>query len=81
MKLIINELVSSTIMSLIVTILVLLNTPYENYDKKDFRKRPITIGIKAFIISFIVTFAILYFISDPPEKNVMKNIIQTEPDF
>lgn len=81
MNLIVNELVSASIMSLIVTILVLLNTPYENYDKSDFRKRPITIGIKAFIISFVITFTILYFISDPPQKNVMKNIIQTEPDF
>ncbi len=80
MKLIINELISSLIMSSIVTILVLLNSPY-NLDKNDYKKRPVTIAVKAFIISFIVTFSILYFISDPPKCNVMKNVIQSEPDF
>jgi hypothetical protein len=81
MKLIINEFVSASLMSTIVTVLVLLNIPFENYDKTNYKKRPLTIGIKTFIVSFVTTFVIFYFISDPPKADVMKNIIQTEPDF
>lgn len=81
MKMIGNEIISSLIMSSIVTVLVLLNVPKESYKSTDNKKKPLTIAIKTFILSFASTFAIFYFISDPISTDVYKNVIQNEPDF
>lgn len=81
MKLIGNELISATIMSFLITFLVLLNTPSEVYKREDFKKTPVILGLKTFILSFATTFAIFYFISDPVSVDIYKNIITKEPDF
>ena len=76
-----NELVSSLLMSSIVTILVLMNVPTSAYSDENYKKRPLNIGIKSFILAFITTFSLFYFISDAPTTNVMSNIFVGEPDF
>ena len=81
MKIIGNEIISALIMSSIVTILVMLNVPKESYKSIENRKKPLTIALKTFILSFATTFAIFYFISDPIPTDVYKNVIQNEPDF
>ena len=81
MKIIGNELISATIMSIMVTALVLLNTSPETYKTNDYKKTPLGIGVKTFILSFATTFSIFYFISDPVSVDVYKNVIQKEPDF
>lgn len=81
MKIIGNELISTLIMSCLVTALVLLNLPKESYKSTDNKKKPITIALKTFILSFATTFAIFYFISDPISTDVYKNVIKNEPDF
>lgn len=81
MKIIHTELTSALIMSSIVTILVLMFTPHSAANDENYKNRPVMIGIKSFILSFAITFAIFCMVSDPPIDNVMKNIIQSEPDF
>ena len=81
MKIIVNEIVSALLMSFIITVIVLLNIPKEVYSTVDYKKRPIVIGIKTFILSFGATYVLLYFISDPKPNDVFKNVIQGDPDF
>ena len=76
-----NELISSIVMATLVSILVLMNLPASSYLETDYKKRPFTIGVRAFILSFLATYAIFYFISDPPKSDVMSNVIPGEPDF
>ena len=77
-----NELVSSLIMSTIVAILVWLNSPTKPYDEDSPRAiRSAATFIKAFLIAFLVTFAIFYFTSDSGTDEVIENIIKGKPDF
>jgi len=73
-----SELYTSLILSTIVTILVWLNTPVPQEGHQSTGK----LLLRTFIISFIVLYAIFYFMeTDSKGEEVIQNIIKTEPDF
>lgn len=72
-----NELISASIMSLLVAILVWWNTPSNPDDKS---RQPV-LFIKSFLIAFAVTFAFLYFTSDSGTDEVITHMIKGQPDF
>ena len=69
-----NELISSLIMSVIVGSLVWFNTPADH-------GRSFAVFLKAFIITFFITFILFYFVSDAGTDEVIENIIKGKPDF
>jgi hypothetical protein len=74
-----SELYTSLILSVLVTILVWLNTPVpqEGGDRSTGK-----LLLRTFIISFVVLYAIFYFIeTDTKGEDVIQNIIKSEPDF
>jgi hypothetical protein len=71
-----NELVSASVMSLIVAILVWWNSP-----KNEQEGRSLGIFIKAFVIAFVISFALLYFLSDSGTDEAIENMIKGPPDF
>ena len=74
-----SELYTSLVLSTVVTILVWLNTPVpQDGEAKAIGK----ILLRTFIISFLVIYAIFYFVqTDTKGEDVIQNIIKTEPDF
>jgi len=74
-----NELTSALIMSSIVASLVWFNT--EMIDNENKNARAVAIFIKAFLITFFITFTLFYFVSDAGTDEVIDNIIKGRPDF
>ena len=74
-----NVIITSIIMSLIVASLVWLNAPLEAtpYSKG----KSLVVFMKAFIISFFITFVIFYFTNDNGTDEVIDNIIKGKADF
>ena len=81
MKIIKNEFVSSCIMALMVAFLVWISLPRSMNSAKEAKHRPINVTIKSFIFAFAISYAVLYFLSDPSEDAIMMNILVGEPDF
>jgi uncharacterized PurR-regulated membrane protein YhhQ (DUF165 family) len=77
MILIYNELVTATVLSLIVSIFVYFNTTISPSQKQSRN----TLAIKAFIISFIITFTLAYFVGEDKNVDVVSHMIKGEPDF
>jgi hypothetical protein len=74
-----SEFYSSLFLSILVTILVWLNTPIPQDHEARSTGR---ILLRTFIISFLVIYAIFYFMqTDAKGEDVIQNIIKTEPDF
>lgn len=79
-----NDIITSLLLSVVTTILTLINIPKYNYiDEKD-NKVEVNrawIAIKTFLISFVVYYAILYFFSSDPSSSLISNMKQGEPNF
>jgi len=72
-----NELISASILSLLVTLLVWWNTPYNNFRDDGMTK----VLLKTMIVSFVVVYILLYFLNDSGSDEVIDNIIKGKPDF
>ena len=77
-----NDFVSALVLAAIVTFLVYISLPpTESTNPKHASKNASTIW-KAFLLSLIICYAVLYFLNDiPSTNNVMEHMIQGEPDF
>ena len=79
-----NELLSAAIMSGIVATLVWWNAPREIDETCvdiAVKCRSWATFIRAYVISFIITFVIFYFTSDSGTDEVIDNMIKGLPDF
>lgn len=79
MMMIKNEVISACIMSLIVAALVWWNSPVQDTEYN--KGRSWSVFVKSFMVSFVITFAFLYFTSDSGTDEVMDNMIKGPPDF
>lgn len=79
-----NELITSLTIALIVTLLVLLHTPkYVKHPKDKMSEnhyKRIVIGVRAFIVSFVVMLVLVYLFSNEG-SSMLKHIRKGEPDF
>lgn len=79
-----SELITSLVMATVVMILVLVHTPkyvkHPNDAMSENHYKRIVIAIRAFIISFIVIFALTYVFSNEGSA-MMSNIKKGEPNF
>lgn len=75
-----NELVSSGVVAVLVSVLVWLHVPKDSVVNNK-RVSATTLVLKSFIISFIVAYAAFYFFGDSGSDDVLDNIITGEPDF
>ena len=74
-----NVLMTSGILAVIVTILVIVNTPTPQ--EAALQRNKTTHLIKVFFISFVVCAIVVYIMQDNDQNSMMTNIIKTEPDF
>lgn len=84
MTLLKNELITSLVISVISTILVLINVPRYRYIDENGNEYDINrawIAFKSFVITFIVFYLLLYFFSTDPRSSLISNMKQGEPDF
>ena len=73
-----NPLIVAVILAIVVTVLVLWNTPKQVANEKRSTTKQV---FKTFIIAFIVCGIVAYVMQDNEENNMMANIIKGEPDF
>lgn len=74
-----NILVTAFVLSVLVTILVIWNTPSVSEMQKQQRRSPHL--LKVFIASFVLTAVVLYIMQDNEHNSMMTNIIKGDPDF
>lgn len=76
-----NILLTASILSVVVTVLVIVNTPSSS--SSDSAKPQNKTGqlIKTFIVSFVLCSLVLYIMYDNDQNAMMTNIIKGEPDF
>jgi len=75
-----KTLLTSVVLAIIVSVLVLMNTP-KNIKEYQESKRHMSIIIRTFVISFILCFLVVYVMQDNDSNSMMTNIIKSEPDF
>lgn len=77
-----NELVSSGIVSVLVSALVWFHTPrtIDSHTGKPSVSNT-KLLFKSFVISFIVSYAVFYFLGDTESKDALDHVIKGEPDF
>jgi len=80
MLLIKNELVSAGIVSLLVSVLVWMHVPRQSVVNNK-QVSSTNLVIKSFIVSFIASYAVFYFLGDTGSDDVLENVIQGEPNF
>lgn len=78
--LIYNEIVTALILASVVALLVALLTPKGGQRADGTRPSRIYLACRAFVLAFIIVYAIVYF-SGESDDEVMKHMIQGEPDF
>jgi len=79
-----NELITAIVLSLITTVLVLLNVPrYRYLDENDevYTVNRTWIAFKTLLISFVVVYALLYFFATDSRSSLISNMKQGEPEF
>jgi len=70
-----NILITSSVLSIIMTVIVIWNTPTDkNHNKKNS-------FFKVLVLSFIACSFVLYVMLDNDSNAMMTNIIQGDPDF
>lgn len=76
-----NELISAGIVACIVSVLVWLHVPRESIQGREPQHSTSKILIKSFIISFIMSYMVFYFLGDTESKDALDHVIKGEPDF
>ena len=72
-----KPIIVALVFAVIVTILVLMNTPKRGEEKRSNAAHV----FKTFVVSFIVCGVVAYVMQDNEDNNMMANIIKGEPDF
>lgn len=77
-----NDALFALVLACIVTFLVYISLPrIESQSPKQAKKNTSVIW-KAFLLSFVICYIVLYFYNDTPSSaSVMDHMIQGEPDF
>lgn len=79
-----NDIITTLIMSIITTIVTLINIPRNKYIDHQGHKVDINrawIAIKTFFISFVLFYALIYFFSTDPKSSLISHMKQGEPTF
>ena len=74
-----KTLIMSGVLAIVVTILVMVNTPTPQDIARERNK-----GLQFFkilIVSFVICSIVVYIMSDNDQNSMMTNIIKGEPDF
>ena len=73
-----NDLITSSVLATIVSILVVVNT---NFTQQDNKHNMLVVFAKSFAISFVICYGLLFFLNDTQGRDVVSNIIKDDPDF
>lgn len=79
-----NDILTTLILSIVTTIITLINVPRNKVTDENNNSFEINrpwIAIKAFIMSCIAFYALIYFFSSDSNSSLISNMKQGEPNF
>jgi hypothetical protein len=80
MKLMKNEIISASIVGVLVCALVWLHIP-KPINGNTQQTGTAKIVLKSFVVSFVISFMVFYFLGDTESKDALDHVMKGEPDF